>query len=63
MNQVRKKVAGQGLMPRHQDDVTCPACTPPLIATERPLPLMSYMQRGSHAGRCRIDPVSRAADF
>jgi hypothetical protein len=31
MNQVRKKVAG--LMPLHQYEVTCLACTP-LIATE-----------------------------
>ena len=27
MNQVRKKVAGQGLMPLHQYEVTCLACT------------------------------------
>ena len=46
MNQVRKKVAG--LMPLHQYEVTCLACTPPLIATEN---------RRKHAQMLHVRPV------
>jgi hypothetical protein len=59
MNQVRKKVAGQGLMPRHQYEVACPACTPPLIATERPRPLNA---RAGQRSRVSSEATERAAN-
>ena len=55
MNQVRKKVAGQGLMPLHQYEVTCLACTPPLIATEN---RSQTRPDASCASRGRVDRLT-----